>query len=125
MRTSAGEQQVARLNAGFSLYILLRQLLDFEANEAAAQPGMSRRVKEVFLEEWFQPAHEYYKGLVGSVEIFNQAGHLERVFFRFPKICHSLTDERKEQLEWTVDRETPGAQLIQFIEVSARCGMTP
>ena len=111
----------ASRDAGFSLYILLRHLLDFEAQDHSqhADQGVAGvRVIDVFQEPSFQEAKEFYNELVGSCEIFNQSGELERVFFRFPKLCLSLSHKRKHDLEWKVDRETPGAQLIQFIEAS-------
>lgn len=106
----------ASRDAGFSLCLLLHHLLDFERQHLPCDGP--RRVHDVFSEDWFQEAKEFFSEFIASVEIVNQSGDLERVFFRFPQFCLLLTDEQKHALEWKMDRETPGAQLVEFIEAA-------
>jgi len=108
---------------GYAIYILLRHLSDFEEQDAPGADDLDheadqQHVADALRDERLTEALAYYAQLVGSCEIINEAGELERVFFRFPDICLSLTDARKQQLEWSVDRETPGAQLLQFIQAA-------
>lgn len=83
-----------------------------------AYEGRQWQVRETLKDARLRDALAFYARLTGSCEIVNANGDLERVFFRFPELCLSLTDARKTQLEWAVDRETPGAQLLQFIEAA-------
>ena len=111
----------ASTDAGFSLYILLRHLQDFEEQDKGEDLGgnaAQKRVHAVFADDDFKATNAFYSKYVASAEIFNQAGELERVFFRFPPICFTLQEARKEELEWGFDRETPGAQLIQFMKLA-------
>ena len=114
----------AQSEDGYALYILLRHLEDYEEQESNAALAMGDEPRTTFVvrdaldDEGMGEALTFYGRLVGSAEIVNASGALERVFFRFPELCLSLTDARKLQLEWAVDRQTPGAQLLQFIEAA-------
>lgn len=114
-------EQQAALDAGFELFTLLRHLLDFLEQEEVHHDGVQtdKRVREAIEEESLKEALDYYARSVGSCEIINVSGSLERVFFRFPSFCLCLSDERRHRLVWNeLDRETPGAQLRDFIMAS-------
>ena len=72
------------LDAGFSLYILIRHLLDFHEQTSTSSEGLG-------LAKLDEDVEEYYSNQVGVVEIMNQLGELERVHFRFPAFCQLLT----------------------------------
>jgi len=117
----AGSPQAVALDFGFSLYVLLKYLLAFQEDFAYSEDwgGQSDEIGKNVLEAMHKPALEFYSRFVGSVEIVNAEGELERVFFRFPYYCRSLPPERRHRLVWTeLDRETPGAQLQGFIEAA-------
>mmetsp|Transcript_44835 Transcript_44835/g.118388 ORF Transcript_44835/g.118388 Transcript_44835/m.118388 type:complete len:1208 (+) Transcript_44835:1-3624(+) len=119
--TRAGSPQATALDAGFSLYVLLKYLLKFQQDPTSLEDEEEQQeeVGETVLEVMLKPAHDFYDKYVGSVEILNAEAELERVFFRFPYYCRSLTPERRHRLVWTeLDRETPGAQLQDFIEAA-------
>jgi len=50
-------------------------------------------------------------GAVARCEIVTASGALERVYFRIPSFCQTLTRESKDELLWGVDRDTPGRQI--------------
>jgi hypothetical protein len=75
------EDKELLLDAGFSLYITIHQLLDFIGSE----PGSAEY--QAYLEGLGEEGKAYYSKYVGRVEILNAAGDLERVYFRFPEIC--------------------------------------
>jgi hypothetical protein len=54
---------------------------------------------------------------LGSIEI-KRADGLERVYFRIPLICRSLTQERKDELLWSVDRTSRATKLADFLHKS-------
>ena len=81
--------------------------------------AVQRRARDAMEDDTLKEALDFFSRFVGCAEIINEAGELERVFFQFPELCLSLSDERKTELEWKVDRVTPGAQLIDFIEAAA------
>lgn len=54
---------------------------------------------------------------LGSVEI-RRADGLERVYFRIPLLCRSLTQERKDELLWSVDRTSRATKLADFLHMS-------
>ena len=56
---------------------------------------------------------------MARLEIVNAVGELERVYFRFPEICLLVPDESKQELLWSVDRQTPGKRTAEFFEASA------
>ena len=41
---------------------------------------------------------------------------LERVYFRIPAVCPSLTKASRVELHNTIDRETPGKRILEFVE---------
>jgi hypothetical protein len=57
--------------------------------------------------------------MVAAVEIVNARGELERVYFRYPSFCRRLSRETRDRILWSVDRETPGKQLIDFMATFA------
>ena len=110
------EAQEADLSAGFALYILLTHLLDYMEqagpNAHVDVINLKKRMLSELKEPGLKVALDYYSRYVGSCEIINGAGLLERVFFRFPAFCLYLSDERRHTLVWDeFDRETPGAQV--------------
>ena len=54
-------------------------------------------------------------GMLGKIEIERQ-NNIEKVYFRVPTICSLLTEERKQQLLWAVDRSTQGSKLSDFLD---------
>ncbi|KPA83985.1 putative mitochondrial insulin receptor,Ryanodine receptor [Leptomonas pyrrhocoris] len=54
---------------------------------------------------------------LGSIEI-KRADGLERVYFRIPLICLSLTQNRKDELLWSVDRTSRATKLADFLHKS-------
>lgn len=55
---------------------------------------------------------------LGSIEIKRKDGLLERVYFHIPLICSSLTQERKDELLWSVDRTSRATKLADFLHMS-------
>ncbi|KPI87904.1 hypothetical protein ABL78_3014 [Leptomonas seymouri] len=54
---------------------------------------------------------------LSSIEV-RRADGLERVHFRIPLICQSLTQERKDELLWSVDRTSRATKLADFLHKS-------
>ena len=67
---------------------------------------------EVF--EAFGDARKHFDTLTARVEIVNSSNELERVYFRYPRFCLLLTEESRQNILWSVDRDTPGKQVQEF-----------
>lgn len=54
---------------------------------------------------------------VGQLEISREED-IEVVYFRIPPLCFSLTDDRKDELLWEVDRTSRATKLSDFLQKS-------
>lgn len=91
------------LDAGFSIYILLIHLLDYQEQVRATEEPV---VDEKRVTEMLSPkAEAHYARYTAGVEIVNAVGELERVHFRFPAFCLWLSEERKQKLLWEASRD--------------------
>ena len=112
------EEREGALETAFQAYMLLRQLLDYREDVAAAIVD-SERAPKAFSSLHLSPhTQRYFEAHLARVEIVNASGELERVYFRFPSYCLLLTEESKQALLWGVDRDTPGKQVQEFLEAA-------
>ena len=90
--------------AGFLAYRLLRNLTDrFPERAEATYAPMS------------EASRAHYEKFLGRVEIARSDGELECVYFRIPLHVFKLNAKTKEGLLWSVDRETPGVAVQEFL----------
>ena len=65
-----------------------------------------------------EAAARHYQQNAGRVEIVNAEGVLERVYFRKPSKVALLPKKSKDRVLWSVDRETAGVGLQEFVAES-------
>ena len=95
-------------DVGFELYIALRKLNDSTDEVASAhRPSHMMDILSPTVERYFQRT-------TGHVELCLPGGRIQRMYFRFPKKCLLLTEARKEEFHYYVDRDTPGAGIQEF-----------
>ena len=151
--SAAGDNRSADaslVEAGYTLYTLLRHLYDYHDEAVDAGVTTARALPPLS----FDPAatgavHARGKGegegagggsggdkggggsslrsrggdvgrLIRRCELVNAVGELERVYFRVPDYCLLLTEESKQELLWGVDRETPGMQIQESARLPGR-----
>jgi len=118
------ESRERAMAAGYSLSTLIKHLHDYEEHAAfvprAGSHGgsvVTSRSLGAFDAEGdaaTAAAKRAMAGAIGRCEIVGASGKLERVYFRVPEFCNSLTRESKDELLWNVDRETPGRQIQEL-----------
>eukprot|EP01064_Diplonema_japonicum_P002546 TRINITY_DN11626_c0_g2_i1.p1 TRINITY_DN11626_c0_g2~~TRINITY_DN11626_c0_g2_i1.p1 ORF type:complete len:2770 (+),score=666.63 TRINITY_DN11626_c0_g2_i1:33-8342(+) len=59
----------------------------------------------------------YFRAMTGRIEISRDA-NLERVYFRIPEICLNLSTSTRQQVLWSVDRDTPAARISSFFSMA-------
>ena len=92
------------VEAGFLAYSFLRKVTDnFEDKAAHTYEAMS------------DESRAHYEKYLGRVEICDNAGNLQRVYFRIPAHVLLLSPKTKDDLLWGVDRETPGLAVQEFM----------
>ncbi|KAL1529829.1 hypothetical protein AB1Y20_000761 [Prymnesium parvum] len=102
---AAAKEEIEMFNqAGREMYMLLQHIEEYE------EGGLDKDIWGKLSDE----AIQYYNRQHGRVEIVNQLGLLERVHFWIPDFCLLLSDESKQELLYTVDRQTPGRQITEF-----------
>jgi len=100
----AKEEVKPLLERGFLAYTLLRRITDrFPSAAELAYSGMEEH------------ARAHYDAYLGRVEIAHASGKLERVYFRIPAHVLRLSTKTKQKLLWSVDRETPGMAVMEFL----------
>ena len=67
--------------------------------------------------ETYASALKAIKENMGHVEIFWN-GKLERIFFAIPEMCAGLTNTRRKEVVWGVDRSSAEGKLSDFVEWS-------
>ena len=101
-------------DAGFSLFMLLRHLIDFQEHGDGARGAGAEGDDPAEVFEAFGDARKHFDTLTARVEIVNSSNELERVYFRYPRFCLLLTEESRQNILWSVDRDTPGKQVQEF-----------
>ena len=125
MGKRAAKEAKTATDCGFSLYVLLRQLRDFERTQkhaaaVTAAVGERRQANTAddgpgFLAHVPPKAREEYDAMVATVELSMPDGLLERVYFRIPSVCPKLTKRSRLDLHHSVDRDTPGKRIIEYV----------
>lgn len=95
-----------RMEAMFNWLIYLKSVEPYAALEDVAE-GVQTLLR----------SSEAVSCYLGSIEI-KRADGLERVYFRIPLICRGLTQERKDELLWGVDRTSRATKLADFLHKS-------
>jgi hypothetical protein len=89
-----------RVSEGFSLYILLQKLAEYDSSVLQALPTKN---------EVDYPAFSFFQSQTGCIEVLVGKG-LQRVYFPIKPICRFLSKARLEVLLDSVDRETPDSK---------------
>ena len=94
-----------RLDSLFNLIIYLHQV------HPHAQGEVRHSIAQLL------QSFEHLSRYLGCIEI-ERGDHLEKVYFRIPFICTSLTSRSKDKLLWSVDRSTQSTKLGDFFHQS-------
>jgi hypothetical protein len=95
------------VETGFMYFILLTMM----SSSAASEKPL--RVLRGLPYEIFH----FFNDDVGRIEIL-RGEKIERIFFRIPEVCHSLTDEAKDDLQEVVNRESGQSCIDDFFDRS-------
>ena len=109
------EERIAATDAGFLLYVVLRQLADYQRSHPDAA-GEALGSTAPILAAVPAAAADEYGAMVATVELLMPDGELERVYFRIPEVCPMLTKMSRVELHNMIDRKTPGKRTIEFVE---------
>jgi hypothetical protein len=52
---------------------------------------------------------------IGSIEIVNRPGELERIYFRIPECCYNLSKATKDRVIREVKRDSPEEKVTDFM----------
>ena len=95
-----------RVECLFNYLIFLHSVLPFVATDEKRQE-IVQALQQV----------PQLSSLLGSVEV-QRDSRVEKVYFRIPSICISLTQHSKDDLLWSVDRSTRSTKLADFFHKS-------
>jgi hypothetical protein len=87
------------LSVGTMLYMLMHHLAEYDDLGADLWAVLGGKCADGSMD-----ARAFFARQHGSVEIVNQDGDLERVHFWIPDFCLLLSDEKKDELLYSVDR---------------------
>jgi len=94
------------LNEAFAIYMLMATLA------VHSQPARAGINPQNYDDEG-RVAVEFFTQNAGCIEI-KWEENLERIYFPIPPICTYLTEASRQNVLWTVNRESPGEKMMDF-----------
>ncbi|EDV24936.1 uncharacterized protein TRIADDRAFT_56365 [Trichoplax adhaerens] len=104
------ENQISPLEVGHNIFILAHQLV--QHNKDLQSLLKSDPEDEVVNAQ--EGALQYYASHTAQIEIVRQDRTLERIVFPVPPLCEYLTEETKNRVYHTAERDDQGSKISDF-----------
>ena len=103
---------------GLNISILFKLIMDFgEVPRKNIEDEYILKTKKPHLKDLPQKSREFFFSKIRSIEIINQKGDLERVYYQIPAIIRFYSKYSKDRFEEQVDRKSANSKLEGLVKL--------